>query len=314
MLVATELKGELARIQPARSCCRRAELVGLMHADTALLHGTGRRAARGQWVEVATLDPATARTAVQLAAAVGAGAGESDPGASHLRHASSGRQRLRVAIDPTPLSGWSWASAPACDRRAFLRGVLLSSGSLSFMPTGVHVEFVFRTRRGAAELRRRLGEEEVRSAIAARRDRWVVYIKGRDEVATLLRLTGANRGLLEFETGSVGREVRSRLNRLLNAEGANLGRTLDAARRQLSAIESLEERGLLARLSSELRDTARLRRRHPDADLDTLASALGVSRSAANHRLRRLRGLAADPDAPPSIRRVRGRANAARRG
>jgi hypothetical protein len=34
----------------------------------------------------------------------------------------------------------------------------------------------------------------------------------------------------------------------------------------------------------------------PDADLDTLAAALGVSRSAANHRLRRLVELAADEE------------------
>jgi predicted transcriptional regulator len=32
----------------------------------------------------------------------------------------------------------------------------------------------------------------------------------------------------------------------------------------------------------------------PEVDLDTLASSLGVSRSAANHRLRRLVALAAE--------------------
>jgi DNA-binding transcriptional regulator WhiA len=271
-------------------------------------------------MELVTLDPATARTAVQLAVALGIGAPEreitagtaSAASGSHARHASSGRQRLRVAIDPRPLTGWSWASAPACDRRAFVRGVLLSSGSLSFTPGGVHVEFVFRARRRALELRRQLAESDVRSSIVPRRARWVVYIKGREEVATLLRLTGANRGLLELETGSVGREVRSRLNRLLNAEAANVGRTLAASRQQLSAIASLEERGLLAALSPELRQTARLRQKHPDADLDALASALGVSRSAANHRLRRLRDLA-DDDAASSVPRVSARAHAARR-
>jgi DNA-binding transcriptional regulator WhiA len=34
----------------------------------------------------------------------------------------------------------------------------------------------------------------------------------------------------------------------------------------------------------------------PDADLDTLAAALGVSRSAVNHRLRRLVELATEED------------------
>ena len=99
---------------------------------------------------------------------------------------------------------------------------------------------------------------------------------------------GANRGVLELETQRVGADVRSRLNRLLNAEEANLARTVRAADRQLLAIERLERDGTLARMTPSLRETAAMRRRMPDADLDALASALGVSRSAVNHRLRRL--------------------------
>jgi DNA-binding protein WhiA len=153
---------------------------------------------------------------------------------------------------------------------------------------GPHVEFVLRTRAPAAELLRRLAQAGARGALAERRGRWVVYLKGLDEIATLLQLTGANRGLLDFETGRVGREVRNRLNRLLNAEGANLGRTVRAADAQLQAIAVLELGGTLRDLPEGLRAAARERRRHPEADLDTLADALGISRSATNHRLRRL--------------------------
>jgi DNA-binding protein WhiA len=86
--------------------------------------------------------------------------------------------------------------------------------------------------------------------------------------------------------------VQARLNRLLNAEEANLGRTVRASDRQLTAIDRLEADGRLAGLATALRETAAMRRRMPDADLDTLAAALGVSRSAVNHRLRRLVELA----------------------
>jgi DNA-binding protein WhiA len=119
-----------------------------------------------------------------------------------------------------------------------------------------------------------------------------VYVKGREQLGELLRLTGANRALLDLEADSVAREVRNRLNRLLNAEEANLGRTVRAADRQLQAIARLESRGELARLPDGLREAAAGRRRQPDADLDALAAALGVSRSAVNHRLRRLVALA----------------------
>jgi cell division protein WhiA len=90
--------------------------------------------------------------------------------------------------------------------------------------------------------------------------------------------------------------VRARLNRLLNAEEASLGRTVRAADRQLGAIATLEGNGRLASLGTGLREAAAVRRRMPDADLDTLAGALGISRSAVNHRLRRLVELASEED------------------
>jgi DNA-binding protein WhiA len=281
VLVAGEVKGELARIHPARACCRRAEVVGL-------LTGSGGPVLR-------TLDHATARTAVHLAAALGMPVGPPRPAAPGRRGERS-RHHLVVELDPAVADGWSWADAPAHDRRAFLRGLLLASGSISFSSSGPHVEFVLRDRATAEALAASLADLDVHALTAERRGRQVVYLKGQEEIAALLRLVGANRGVLELETHRVGRDVRARLNRLLNAEEANLARTVRAAGRQLAAIARLEAEGRLATLGQGLRDAAALRRRMPDADLDTLASALGVSRSAVNHRLRRLVELASDEE------------------
>ena len=281
MLLATEVKGELARIQPARACDRRAELIGL-------LHGQARPALR-------TLDHATARTAVHLATALGVDV-DAPRATSPDRARAGGRRHLVVALDGRQLGPWSWEAAPPCDRRAFLRGVLLGSGSISFSGSGPHVEFVLAEEAAAAELVDSLASVDVRALRSARRGRHVVYIKGHEEILTLLRLVGANRGVLELETQRVGSDVRARLNRLLNAEDANLGRTVRAADRQLRAIDQLGADGRLATLAPALRETAAVRRTMPDADLDTLSSALGVSRSAVNHRLRRLVELARDKE------------------
>jgi hypothetical protein len=255
--LAGEVRGELARIQPARACCRLAELAGLVH-------GGGGDAFR-------TLDHATARTAVQLAAA----AGMTVPAASSTdaRHGGAGRRHLVVQLDSDLLRAWSWRDAPACDRRSFLRGALLGCGSISFSASGPHVEFVLRDAGAATSLRELLGALDVRALGSERRGRHVVYLKGQEEIAGLFRLVGANRGLLELETQRVGRDVQARLNRLINAEEANLGRTVRAADRQLTAIARLEAEGTLGRLPAALRETAALRRRMPDADLDTLATA-----------------------------------------
>ncbi len=281
MLVAGEVKGELARIHPARPCCRRAELVGLLHGSEGPV--------------LRTLDHATARTAVHLATALGMAVDPPRP-ATADRRGDRSRHHLIVELDPGIANGWSWAAAPSHDRRAYVRGMLLASGSISFTSSGPHVEFVLRDRRRADDLRSALADLEVRALPAVRRGRHLVYLKGQEEIAALLRLVGANRGVLELETHRVGRDVRARLNRLLNAEEANLARTVRAADRQLAAIARLEADGRLAKLGPGLREAAALRRHMPDADLDTLAGALGVSRSAVNHRLRRLVELASEED------------------
>jgi DNA-binding transcriptional regulator WhiA len=275
MLLAGEIKAELARIHPARPCCRAAELAGLFHAAVG--------------GELRTLDHATARTAVHLAASLGIPVVPPPPAG---RHAPGERHHLRVQLDTSRLADWRWETARECDRRAWLRGVLLANGSVSLGRSGPHVEFVFASAVRADELWRRLGGEELRSMRGARRGRQVVYLKGREAIAGLLRLAGASRGLLDWETDSVRRDVRNRLNRLLNAEEANLARTVRAADRQQRAIERLEAEGILRRLPTALREAAAARRRHPDADLDTLAASAGVTRSAMNHRLRRLLELA----------------------
>ncbi len=283
MLVASEVKGELARIVPARTCCRRAELAGLLWADRTV-------------AGVSTFDHATARIAVQLAGLLGVETSGPFPATArtHPGRAMRGRGRhhLVVGLDAASVAGWEWEPAPACDHRAFLRGVLLGGGSISLPARGPHVEFVFRERGRATELLRRLAASDVHGGLLGRRGRWVVYLKGREEIARLLQLTGANRGLLDFETSRVGRDVQNRLNRLVNAEEANLGRTVRAADRQLRAIASLEQSGRMHTLPEGLRDAARERRMQPEADLETLSAALAVSRSATNYRLRRLVELA----------------------
>jgi DNA-binding transcriptional regulator WhiA len=278
MLVASEVKGELARIHPARACCRRAELIGLLYGG----HGN----------VISTLDHSTARIAVALASSLAIPVDAPRP--STPLHSLRGRHHLRVAIDPSFAGGWEWADAPACDRRAFLRGALLGCASLSLTGRGAHIEFVLASHARGVALRHRLAEVGVHGSQVERRGRQVVYLKGQEEIAALLRLTGANRGLLDFEPARVGRDEHNRHNRLLNAERANVDPTVRAADRQLQAIAQLETSGTLPRLPDALREVARRRRLQPDADLDDLAAGLGISRSAVNHRLRRLLQIARD--------------------
>jgi DNA-binding protein WhiA len=103
---------------------------------------------------------------------------------------------------------------------------------------------------------------------------------------------------MEFENVRVVREVSGQVNRRLNFETANIDKTIGSAMRQVAAIEQLERCGRLEELSPALREVAQARRANPELNLAELAARMRLSKSAVNHRLRRLVEIAdgAGPD------------------
>ena len=127
--------------------------------------------------------------------------------------------------------------------------------------------------------------------------------KSGEAVGTFLRRIGAGAALLELEARQVSRALRGELNRVLNAESANLQRAVAAAGRQLDAIDRLEADGRLAaqpRVVRSLRRAARRpRRRSPSGrrlDLHRPPSErAGAPRATARMAMRPRRPLSPTP-------------------
>ena len=113
---------------------------------------------------------------------------------------------------------------------------------------------------------------------------------------TFLRRIGAGGALLELEARQVSRALRGELNRVLNAESANLQRAVSAAGRQLDAIAALDADGRLAEQPDVVRLVAAARRETPEATLTELAERLGLHRSAVQRALERVERLALHDD------------------
>src|SRR6185436_835774 len=120
----------------------------------------------------------------------------------------------------------------------------------------------------------------------------VVTLKSAEAVQLLLRRMGAGPSLLEIETRQVARTLRGELNRVINAESANLTRTVIASGRQIEAIEALHADGRLNEESAMVRAVAAARRETPEATLGELADRLALHRSAVQRALDRIERLA----------------------
>jgi hypothetical protein len=261
------LRAELAAIDPSRACDRAAEAAGLE--------------AIGRDGGAAPREPAVARLAVRLRRG---GDGASLGGSASRAH------------DAPP---FDWPAAPDHCRTAWLRGRFLARGSLSLAGGRTHLEFVV-SEAEAPVLAERLGEFGLPASWRLRRGRGVVTWKSGEAVGMFLRRIGATGTLLELEARQVSRALRGELNRVLNAESANLQRAVAAAGRQLDAIEAMDAAGRLATQPEVVRVVAEGRRATPEATLGELAERLGLHRSAVQRALERLERLAEAEPAPPA--------------
>jgi hypothetical protein len=218
--------------------------------------------------------------------------------------------RLLVRLRRSRRSGAPAAGAPGFDwdrardhcRTAWLRGRFLARGSLSLASGRTHLEFVVEADE-APILAARLAEVGLPASWRLRRGRGVVTWKSADTVGTFLRRIGAAGALLELEARQVSRALRGELNRVLNAESANLHRAVGAAGRQLAAIDQLESDGRLPGQPYTIRLVAHGRRETPEATLGELADRLMLHRSAVQRALERIERLATYP-APRNLGRM----------
>jgi DNA-binding protein WhiA len=221
------------------------------------------------------------------------------------REASVARLAIRLRRggerSPVPLD---WAAAAEHCRTAWLRGRFLARGSLSLAGGRTHLEFVVHPEETGA-LASRLTDAGLPVSSRLRRGRGVVTSKNGEAVDTFLRRIGATAALLEIEARQVSRALRGELNRVLNAESANLQRAVSVAGRQLDAIAALDADGRLSEQPYIVRLVAEARRETPEASLSELAERLELHRSAVQRALERLERLAlVEAEGPPPRQRA----------
>jgi DNA-binding protein WhiA len=244
--------------------------------------------------ELAAIDPPRAC----CRAAERAGLGEAARGRARSPVVARLVVRLADAVAATDDAAdtFDWASARAHCRSAWLRGRFLSTGSLSLGIHGAHLELVVPPEE-ADELAHHLEDAGFPPSRRLRRGRVVLTWKRTEKILAFLRSCGAGASLLEVESRLVMRQLQGHLNRVINAENANLERSVASSARQLATIEQLDAEGRLADLAPTERAVADERRAAPEATFSELAARLGYSRARVQRAFERLESRAERPSA-----------------
>ena len=301
MSFAAKVKEEIASSLPQAPCCRHAMAYGLL---------LFAREFNASGISIMT-DHAC--VASQYAAAI-----ESECGGQPVTHTSkAGKYTVRVEEQDVQkvLSAFSVSGKETfyrinrsnllnesteedginCCCHAFFKGAFLSCGTISDPNKSYHLEFVVPYRSLSLDLLKMLDECGIRAKHMVRRGVNVIYIKDSESIEDLLNYMGATLCAFEIMNIKIYKNFRNVSNRRTNFDEANTSRVAKAACEQINAIRELQKTGALEWLDDELRQIANLRMENPDASLSELGSLFSppLSRSAVNHRLRKLLSLAA---------------------
>ena len=181
-----------------------------------------------------------------------------------------------------------------CCRVSFLRGAFLAGGSATDPAKRYHLELATSHRMVSRETDALLLDLGFRAKTVERNGSSILYFKHSEGIEDFLTFLGAPVCAMEVMQAKMEKELINGVNRRVNCETANLSKEVNAAGDQIDAIHSLQRRGVLETLPEKLQTTARLRLRHPEATLAELAEMFTppVSKSAVNHRMRKLAELA----------------------
>jgi len=307
MSFTAEVKEELARVEPRGECCPRAELSALLRVEGTLHYSGGGRVR----LEVATETTPVARRIVKLLHGVYDLKTEITVRRSVLHKSNN---YLITVIDQTALMPAliglgivdagrtplyhvpAWLVKKECCAVAYLRGAFLGGGFVADPHGDFHFELTAEDETIAADLAALMARFDIHARTMTRRGSYAVYLKGAEPIVTFLALAGAHSALLRTEDVRILKEMRNDVNRLVNAETANLQKTATAAAEQVAAVKRLQATRGLDRLPPALQEIAYLRLEYPDLSLRELGEQADppLSKSAVYHRVRRLEELAGD--------------------
>lgn len=180
--------------------------------------------------------------------------------------------------------------------KAIVRGMYLGSGSINNPENKYHLEITFSNNENlelASNILEKLG---IKTKKMITKNKYYLYIKEGEEISKILALIGANKAVMQFEDIRIQREMRGKVNRLVNCETANLNKTINASVEQIAAINKLKQNGEFNKLNENLKEIAELRLENPDMSLIELGKLLKkpVGKSGVNYRLKKIIEIADD--------------------
>lgn len=180
------------------------------------------------------------------------------------------------------------------NKKSIIRGAFLGAGSINNPENSYHLEIVLSNEENMIFFKKILESLNINTKELIAKTRCSVYFKESEEISNLLALIGANKAVMKFEDIRIQKEMRGKVNRIVNCETANLNKTINASIEQIGAIKKLQDTGKFNKLDENLKEIAKLRLENPNISLIELGKMLKkpVGKSGVNYRLKKIMEIA----------------------
>lgn len=178
--------------------------------------------------------------------------------------------------------------------KAITRGIFLGAGAINNPEKTYHLGIGLNIEENAKKILEQLELNGINLKTIRKNNSYHIYTKEGEEISKLLAFIGANKAVLEFENIRVEREMRNKINRMVNCEAANLNKTMNASIEQIEAINKLKKTGKIRNLDESLKEIAEIRLKNPNASLIEIGKMLRnpIGKSGVNYRLKKIIELA----------------------
>ncbi len=180
------------------------------------------------------------------------------------------------------------------EKKAIIRGTFMGAGSINNPEREYHLEMEVTNEQNMNTVLDLLLEFGIKAKYMETKNKYYIYLKEGEEISKFLALIGAAKAVMKFEDIRIQKEMRGKVNRLVNCETANLNKTINASIEQIAAIRKLQENGEFKKLDDNLKEIALLRLENPDMSLIELGKKLKVpiGKSGVNYRLKKIMEIA----------------------
>lgn len=174
--------------------------------------------------------------------------------------------------------------------RDVIRYVFVICGNIKDPQQKYYLDFSSKNKKMILNLKKKLLTVGFDFKYKVSNQKHIIYITQSNVIEDFLTYIGASKSSLEIMNIKIYKNLRNKVNRIVNCETFNINKTISTASKQIQAIKNIISQKGIDYFDDNLKEIAIKRLENPEMSLAELLKTLSfdISKSGLNHRLKKI--------------------------